>query len=388
MTADGVLALFALALGRTTVSFQFQSVTPLADQLSFEVTQTALGVLLGLYMAPGVMAAVSAPFLLRRLGSAGALYLAFALMAVGQCGVVLAESLNVAYAARLVAGVGGCVVYVITVGFVAQLADAGPLSRRMGVIASSWPVGNALALVVLGALLARTAIKGWVPLLMVALATALIAFRFHVGRHEGPLLPRATIEPATVRAWMHELGRGFGVASSFALYNVAFILLTSFSPRFLVGEGFNASAATSIASLPMWLFIGSVPFGGVLAGWIGKKDGVLVAAGCLGSALAILLALVTPNKAVWYVIAGLLGGLPTAPMWASAGGGKSNGRVHHLTYPALFLVFFTALLICPPVVGGIVDVTQDARFALVACIALLVLAALVFFAARRSSDTH
>ena len=377
MLRGGVLALVALALGRATVSFQFQSVTPLADKLdaALHVSPTALGLLLGLYMAPGAAAAIAAPTLLSRLGSARSLYFAFGLMAVGQCGIVFADSLQSAYAARLVAGVGGCVVYVLTVGFIAQLEDAGPLSRRMGVAAASWPIGNAFALVLLGASLVPASVGRFVPLVTVTLAAVLITVTCR-DLDEGTRVSGSG--ELSFGAWVQAIREGFGVAISFALYNVAFILLTSFSTRFLVAEGVTVSAAATIASIPMWLFILSVPLGGLIAGRSGFRDRAQVVVGCVGSALCLILAMVTVEKTVWYVLAGFLGGLPTAPMWSSAGRMKGNGTRSHLAYPALFFVFFCALLVFPPIVGAILDWTGDARSALAICSGLLGLAALSF----------
>jgi len=368
----------ALVLGRATVSFQFQSVTPLADGFAFAVTPSALGVMLGLYMAPGAVAAVVSPILLRRLGWKTALHLGFAIMIAGQAALLLSTSLQTAFVARLLAGAGGCVVYVLTVGFVSQLADGGPLPRRMGAIAASWPIGNALALVVLGPLHMMPNLAGWIPLAFIVLAATAIATTCRV-RHSGSPGPGATTQHATtLDAWWMVLRRGFGIAICFALYNVAFILLTSFSPTFLIAQGYGAPAAAGVASIPMWMFILSVPFGGVLAGWLPGHDRSMVICGCVGSAIFLMLALITPYQVIWYVLAGLIGGLPTAPMWAGVGARGKEGNAPHLAYPALFLVFFVTLLVCPPIVGTIVERTGDPQAGLVACSALLVLSAALF----------
>jgi len=236
----------------------------------------------------------------------------------------------------------------------------------------------------LGSLVFPVAVNPWTPLGFVVLAGALIVLTCQSGEG-GEGSRRDRFESISVGAWLTAITSGFGIAISFALYNVAFILLTSFSPKFLTAEGTAGPTATAIARLPMWLFIFSVPFGGVLAGRLVGHERALVAIGCLGSAVALVLAIVTPHKVVWYVAAGLLGGLPTAPMWAGAGGRERDGKTRHLTYPALFLVFFASLLVCPPIVGAAVELTADPRIALLACAALLVLATLLFFMAKRSS---
>lgn len=383
MNRGGIFALVSLAVARMSVSFQFQSVTPLAGQVGFPVTPAALGALLGLYMAPGVVAAVAAPTLLRRFGSIGLLAIALGLMVLGHFGLAIAESLNMAYASRLVAGLGGCIVYVITVAFAADLHEVGSPSGRMGLIASSWPVGNALALVLLGSVLAQSSFGTWMPLVPVILATAMIALHRQRLAGGGPAsteLPRVVI---SFGAWRRALRGGFGIALSFALYNVALILVTSFSARLLVADGFSSQAASTVSSLPMWVCVVSVPLGGLLASLLTQYDRAQVAAGCFGSALCLLLVLITPYKVVWYVLIGLLGGLPTAPMWANAGGkGSADTDESHLTYPALFLVFFASLLVFPPALGVIVELTDDPRLVLPICSVMLVISSILYSWAR------
>lgn len=383
----GLIALAALVIGRVSVSFQFQSVTPLLPALNhaFPVTPTGFGVLLGLYMSPGVAMAVAAPLLMRRLGRAATLYLAFALMAFGQCGLLLAPSVEYAYAARLLAGVGGCIVYISTVDLAAQLESAGPLALRMGAIAASWPFGNAMALVSLGALASpgNYVVAGLVPVAGVLVAAALIGPMLGSG-HDAPrkeTVRRA--DAASVADWRRSLLHGFPVAASFALYNVGFILLTSFSPQLLAAQGYSQAAATAVSSLPMWLFIVSVPSGGLLAGRSPAGDRCLVALGCLGGALCILFSQAVADKAIWYVLAGILGGLPTAPMLAEAGRREPSAAGTTVAYPALFLVFFLTLLILPPVVGALIDWTGNIRVSAGFCVVILIAAFLLFAAGGR-----
>jgi MFS family permease len=383
----GLMALAALVIGRVSVPFQFQSVTPLLPALDqvFPVTPTGFGVLLGLYMSPGVAMAVVAPVLMKRLGRAATLYLAFGLMALGQCGLLLAPSLEYAYAARFLAGIGGCIVYIATVDLAAQLENAGPLAGRMGAIAASWPFGNAMALVLLGVLVSpgNYAVAGLVPLAGVLAAAALIGTMLGSDNHDPHKRTHRPAEGISFAAWRRSLLRALPVAGSFALYNVGFILLTSFSPQLLAAQGYSQSAASAVSSLPMWLFILSVPGGGLLAGRSPARDRLLVALGCLGSALCILLSQALADKAIWYVLAGILGGLPTAPMLAEVGRREPLTKGTTVAYPALFLVFFIALLVLPPVLGVLVDWTGNIRVAAGFCIVILSAAFLLFASKER-----
>jgi fucose permease len=135
---SGVAALAALVLVRTCVAFQFQSVTLLVPVLreSFPVAAAQLGLLLGIYMAPGALVAIALPKLVQQIGRRNGVHVGLGLMAAGQSAFWAASSVEVGYLARLLAGAGGCIVYLATVDLAAQLQRAGQLAPRMGAIAA------------------------------------------------------------------------------------------------------------------------------------------------------------------------------------------------------------------------------------------------------------
>ncbi|TAL84641.1 MAG: MFS transporter [Candidimonas sp.] len=391
--------LMILTLSRVGVAFQFQSVTPtigyLRETLSF--SSTGYGLLLGIYMAPGALMAVVSPILAGRLGNVTTLVAALVLMGIGQASLLLAPSMEFAYLARLIAGTGGCLVYVLTIDLAAQLCDAGQMPGRMGMIAASWPFGNALSLVALG-LLASFNLPGVAALIpaVLALAAALLvgwtrAVSAEVQQHSEPLFNRQNGQTpiaalpsigTSLTEWKQALTESFAPGIAFALYNVSFILFTSFTPELLGSQGYSALAASNIASLPMWLFVFSVPIGGFLAGRWPKNGKWLVALGCLGGAACIVCSQLFEDKAVWYVLAGILGGLPTGPMLVRAG-----KTIHSLFYSTLFFIFFVTLLISPPIAGAVIEATGEIRSLIVVCVALLVVAFLCFIRSLNQGDT-
>src|SRR5690606_29928477 len=104
------------------VAFQFQSITLLVDSLraTANVGPASFGGLLGIYMAPGAVVAIALPLLVTTLGARTTMTGALLLMAIGQLGLNLTLSLEVAYLWRLVAGAGGCVVYILAIDLAAQ----------------------------------------------------------------------------------------------------------------------------------------------------------------------------------------------------------------------------------------------------------------------------
>lgn len=372
MTRAGGLMLAALTLTRTGVALQFQSLSLLAPWLAgrLHADSADFGMLLGLYMAPGLGAAVATPMLLHRLGARGALRLALVLMVAGQIVLLASPTLWLAALARLLAGVGGCIVYLAAIDLAARLRGAGPLGLRMGVVAASWPFGNALALLLLGMVAATAGAPeaGGLSLGLLALAALLqeIAWR----RRAPPDTRSAT--SLNLGRWLLALRRMLLPGLAFALYNIAFILLISFSPQVLTADGMTAPAASAIASLPMWLFLLSVPLGGPLAAGARWRDVAVTVGGMVGGAGCILASLSADTLATiaaCYALAGLVGGLPTATLLARAG--RSGDA---LAYFALFSIFFALLLIIPPLAGALIDHSGQPVAGLWVCIGLLALA--------------
>jgi MFS family permease len=381
-TRRALTLLGILTLSRTGVAFQFQSITLLIDGLreSLSFSATGFGILLGLYMAPGAVMAIASPVLVRKYGASTTVACALLLMAAGQVGLMLAPTQAVAYLSRLVAGTGGCIIYIATIDLAARLCSAGTKPGRMGVIAASWPLGNALSLVVLGVLLSASLpdAAGYLPAVFAMMAALLCAWALSNHR----LDPRASagqnpISPPraglSLSEWKQAFRTSLTPGITFALYNVSFIVFISFSPDLLRSQGYTPLIASNIASLPMWLFVASVPLGGLLAGKSQRKDKWLVGLGCLGGGACIVLSHLFQDKAVWYLLAGILGGLPTGAMLASA-----HRARHDLFYPTLFFIFFVFLLLCPPLVGAAIETSGHMYTVLVFCVATLVGAFLLF----------
>lgn len=383
--AGALVALTALVLARTTVSFQFQSITLYLPALRerFPVELHDFGLLLGVYMAPGVPVALALPGLVRKIGQRGTLYLALAFMVAGQVGVLLAPSVGTAVAARLLAGVGGCIAYICTVSMVAGLRGAGGLAPRMGLIASSWPLGNALALLVLGALAVSRGSEpaGVLPLAAVLAAAALFLAGTGFGR--GGAATGAVSRGAGLGAWWAGLARTWTVGACFAFYNTGFVLLTSFSPHLLTSQGYSAAAAATVASLPMWVFVLSVPLGGLLAGRSGKRTAWLVSVGLVGAGLCMVASQFAVWKEPWYVLAGVLGGLPAGPVLARAGERHGQAGGEDSAYAVVFLVFFVSLMLFPPLVASVAQ-RLGRMDAVVWICAMMQLVALVLFCLPRA----
>ncbi len=134
------------------------------------------------------------------------------------------------------------------------------------------------------------------------------------------------------------------------LYNTGFAMIFSFGPSMLAERGLPLTAAGSITSIVLWLALVSVPLGGFLADRTKRPYAILVA-GCLASALLLLLATRVEPIPVFIVI-GIIsrpaGGCDHEPAGSRPGGRDARDRDG-----ALLHVFYFAVGVGPSIGGWI-----------------------------------
>ena len=108
-----VLAL--LFLVRTTMAFQFQAVGALspAYQDAFAVGIADIGLLIGLYLAPGVIVAIPGGAIAARFGDKRVVCLSMVLMLIGGALVSWGPNWEWLIAGRLLSGAGGVIINIV-----------------------------------------------------------------------------------------------------------------------------------------------------------------------------------------------------------------------------------------------------------------------------------
>jgi hypothetical protein len=352
-----MVVLAGMLIARTSVSLQYQGITILGVSLGGNDVMAAgdIGVLPALYPAFGLAASIVSPLIVQRFGMAIPVRLALLMMAIGQFAMLQPASYTWLVACRTLTGLGGSLIYVITLEGVAGISNLGSLAIRMGLIAATWPLGNALSLVIMPLLggVVGLPVAMSLPIWTVAIAMLFLAW----STRESPppvsgATPAQTIGPF-LRSWGATMGRTWPVGLSFALYNSAFVLFTCFSVKLFLEQGYSVSSAEQLASIPMWMFLISVPAGGLLPAFLRTHDRALIVAGCLATASCFVLTWMEPKGGTWVVMAGLAGGLPTAPLLALAANRAQSAA--GLTYGTMFAAFFAFMLVLPPLVGRLIS---------------------------------
>jgi MFS family permease len=349
-----VLAL--LFLVRMTMAIQFQAVGALspAFQEAFSVGIADIGILIGLYFTPGLILAAPGGALGRRFGDKPVVLAGLALMAAG--GLLMAASglWAAQLAGRLVAGLGGVLLNVLMTKMVADWFADKEISFSLAVFVNSWPVGVAVALIVLP--LVAEAVGLTAALILVAALTAagfaLLAlfYRAPAGAARGPAVPKEPIRGAL-------FGAVLAAGAIWGLYNAALGIVFSFGPELFVARGMALAEAGSITSIVLWLLAIFGPFAGILIDRTGRRSLILVA-GNLGFAVFVFVGSwtdqVLPNVISMGVTSGVaVGAMMSLPSLILSPGARAMGMG----------IFFTVHYFCstvgPMIAGWIADVTGD-----------------------------
>ena len=365
-----VLAL--LFLVRTTMAFQFQAVGALSPtfQQDFGVGIADIGLLIGLFFAPGMFLAIPGGALGRRFGAKRVVLLGLALMTGG--GVLMAASDLWAgqIAGRLTAGVGGILLNVMMTKMVADWFLGKEISFSLAVFVMSWPVGIAVALIVLpmlglayGLTLTLTAIAAMAGAGLLAMA---LLYRSPPGAAEAEV---SNARSGRVRGAL--LGAVVAAGAIWGVYNGALSVVFSFGPDLFVARGLSLAAAGATTSIILWLLAAMGAVAGYLVDWSGRRY-LILAAGNLSFALFVLIGSWTDQVLLNVIAMGAVSGVAVGAMM-SLPALVLPPEARALGMGIFFSVFYLFQMTGPIAAGWLGAVTGDVATTFVFAAALLVL---------------
>jgi predicted MFS family arabinose efflux permease len=285
---------------------QFESIGALGPLLKSQgIDYGKLGLLIGMYLAPGVLLALPGGALIQKIGDKKALILCLSSMTIGGV-LALSPDWNAQLLARLISGAGGVILTVAATKIIADEFADRHLATAMGIFVNSWPCGIAISLILLpriGEAFGLYAASLLDLSFQIAVLVAVAAFLPKPIAQASPLL-RAIPSPRSVIA-VCIAGAIWGIA------NAAFATLFGFGPAMLSEKGYAASAAASLVSVVLWVTILAIPLGGVLAARFAKTS-LIIAMSLLIGALLMMLAPRTDGTLALFICIGLVAGLPGA----------------------------------------------------------------------------
>ena len=360
----------ALTFARTSIGFQFQSVAPLAPLVSGELglDNTELGWLIGLYLLPGVVAALPGGLLGARYGDKRMTLLGLALMAGGGIWLARAASFAEADAARLVSGIGAVVLNVLLTKMVADWFEGKERLLAMSVLINAWPIGIGLALFALPLIGEAT---GWRGAIAAAALLAAAGFTAVLFFYRAPAAAQGVPDGVGLSALDAREWRLLAVASiPWLAFNAAYQLVVSFLPSFLLETGSSLTFSGALTALNTALVILSVQAGGVLLKRARRPDLLCHVAIVVWCATLLLLA----NESaplLWIVAGGLIAGIP-ASAYVNLPAEFLRPESRGAGMGVFFTVYYAGCALLPGLAGFLSDLAGSTR-------ATLWLAALLAF---------
>lgn len=374
------LILTVLTFARTAMGFQFQSVAAVSPFLldHFKMSHAGLGTLVGLYLLPGVAVALPGGVLAQRLGDKHVVCVGLAAMTLGGALMGTTENPSALFAGRIISGAGAVFLNVLVTKMVTDWFQGREVVTALGILITSWPLGIAIALVVLPAL---TQVFSWRAAMYMTAMGSTAALVLVAAYYRNPM-PSQAGEQARfgIDLTGHEVRLATLAGLVWTFYNIGFIIVLAFGPEFFIASGHSAAAASAIVSTVSWVIIPALPFGAWLAERIGRPDVTMVTC-FLAVTLTIGFVAGLGPSALPLVVMGLLFGPPGGLIMALPGEAIRAER-RAIAMGIYFTCYYAGMGVLPALAGYARDITGNAAAPLWFAGAMLIIATLMLLQFR------
>jgi cyanate permease len=316
--AERWVILALLTFARTAMGFQFQSVAAVSPSLlaQFGLSFAALGTLIGLYLLPGIAAALPGGMLAQRYGDKRIACLGLAAMALGGLLMAVTDNVWLLAGGRIISGTGAVFLNVLVTKMVTDWFAGAEIASAFGILVVSWPLGIALALVLLPLLAAAF---GWQAAMIAPAAISALAFTFVAFVYRTPQTVAKQAARFAFDLTRRELALAILSGLVWTFYNVGFIIMPAFGPAYMIASGHNPTAAGALVSTITWVIIPAIPLTAWLAERLGRADLAMHGSFLLAATAIAFVAAYGPSLIVFALIGFLFappGGLiMTLPGW-------------------------------------------------------------------------
>jgi MFS family permease len=343
-----------LVAARIGLGFQFQTMGSVGGNVSavFGLSNVQIGMMIGLFMAPGLFLALPAGFSGRFVSDRILAGLGLGALALGGAVSAMASDPAGIGLGRVVSGAGFLFTTLYFTKMVADWFDGYEIATAMSILVMSWPLGIAMGQVghtwlaeVYGWRVPFGVASAWCA---VAAAAILTLYR---PPHDIPSPLGSPIRGLLPREWalIFLAGTAWGVC------NLGYIVYLSFGPSMLEAQGMGTLAAASLISVASWLSILSGTACGHIADRYGRRETILAV--CMASAVLALLLLMLPGASlVASLLLGLVGLAPAGLVIALASQAVAPER-RAFGMGVFYTIFYALMAAGPPVAGWIYDQT-------------------------------
>lgn len=371
--------LAVLTFTRTTMGFQFQSVAalsaPLIDQ--FALSFAALGTLIGLYLLPGVAAALPGGMLAQRYGDKRIALLGLAAMTLGGLIMTMTDSAALLTAGRVLSGAGAVFLNVLVTKMVTDWFAGAEITTAFGILVVSWPLGIALGLVVLPSLAAA---YGWQAAMAMPAAASAFALVLIATMYRPPTPHVALRARFSFGLTRRELALTVCAGLIWTFYNVGFIIVPAFGPSYMIASGHGPAAAAALVSIITWAILPGIPLAALIAQRFGGADLAMHGSFILVAIAIALVALFGPSLPAFAVI-GLLFAPPAGLIMTVPAEAAPPAR-RAVVMGIYFTCYYVGMGTLPALAGYLRDVTGNVATPLWFSAAMVLSAALMLVTFR------
>ena len=266
--------LFTALLAYVAWAFSFQIAPPLLPTIvsEFKISNAEAGFLMSAVLIPGIILSIPVSIAMDRFGVRLTGCIALICVVASSFLTATATSFATLLIGRLLLGIGGSFILIITPAIVPQWFNREELGKAMGIFAVNMPLATVVAFPIGSALVISL---GWRYAFYVSLVLGIVATALYlVLVREGPMSGR---------------GKGIGNLSSFRnaelwkvgvawlFFNGALLSFSTWAPTLFISyKGFSTINASLYASILSWITIFCVPLFGLLSDRIGRRKLLLV----------------------------------------------------------------------------------------------------------------
>lgn len=367
----------ALALGRVAFGFQFQTLASLGPELvrQFGLDYAALGGLIGLYMAPGIVVALPGGFLGRRYGERAVVGAGLLLMAAGSLACAFASGPGGIGAGRMLAGAGAVALVVMQGKMMSDRFAGRHFLTVMGVLVGGFPLGVGLTGLLLGPVLRG---PGWPAMFAIGAAIAgasALLFAWTCG---------PTVHAAARGGWALPSRRECVLVLIAGLvwtaYNAGYYGFLSYVPSLLAVRGHDPGLTAFVLTIATWSNLPATVLGGALAGRFG--NGPVFVLGTAASVMAVAGPAVADWPLAWGVLFGTVASLQ-AGVIVAIGTLSARPENRAVGMGLFYTTYYAGGTVLPGLCGRAADAAGTPGGALLAAAALGALALPLYALHRR-----
>lgn len=336
------------------MGLQFQTLGSVGDDLSiaYGLDYASIGLLIGLFMAPGFLLALPAGFMGRYVSDRGLGVTGLLALTIGGvlCGVA-PDSWTIGLG-RVLAGVGFLLVNIYFTKMVADWFVGREIATAMSILVMSWPFGIAMGQVG-HAWLAQS--FGWRVPFIVASGYCLMAAAALFVMYRPPSDLKTAASNGAVRLAGPEWRLILCAGIAWGVFNAGYVAYLSFGPKVLETQGYTALAAAGVISIASWLMIFSGAVCGQIADRFGRRNTILTI--CMTCAVISLFLLSVPGAGLGSsLLFGLVGMAPAGVIMALVGEAmRPEQRAFGMG--VFYTIYFAVMMAAPPIAGAILDAT-------------------------------